>query len=385
MGNLGKFSYVINRCFLSMAAAQEGILVDRLFTYNGNDLVFSKKEQTEEIFFSENSKGNFYGRAKLYPKPSKQNSVVEFSVEDLGDKKALFTKYLDKIKEVLSALKADYGFRYSVNIKINGVYIRDKDLANRPMNIGHVLKNPNPITEVSFSKKDLIKESQYNQSTSHVALRLTDGGLLEITPRNYVYPVSLPEIIDANSYSDTYNNRIHYAIQAMDPTGNVGTYYFISSPEQVGLVKPYMEWYINQLAPQQQQQPQQPQPQQPQQQQPQQQQPQQQQPQQQQPQQQLPQQQQPQQQLPQQQLPQQQLPQLQQMVQPFPIAAISNDSFFLKTVEAKKIKLNENMVELIKTSSGNIFLSNRHEFLEDILQDKIKYDKEFKLYWTLSS
>jgi len=413
-----KTSYVIKSCLLSNAA-KDGVLVDRFFTIVDGQPFFSEKDQSQESFFQNTEKGVVSGRTKLYPTSSKNNSVVEFTIADDGSKKEIFTKYLDEIREVLKVLKQEFGFRFTVGIKLNGEMVRDLDLNNAPMNIGHVLKNPNPQTEVasrvSFKKESQIQgqpqqmqpdiswqqsnqlipeQNQSMQTTTqpgygqmnqqpfsgqspqppqppqpqpqkpkvNVAMGMTDRGALIVAPNKYVYPITFPELVykdlAQDPHNDAYTSKSSYRAEAIDDDGNIETYYFTEKPEQIGLAREWIQYYIDnygylqlQQNPQIQMQQQNIQPQniqsQP-------------------------------------NMPQQGLPMAaQKMVDPFPLTALSKNPSFIKEAQNKKHKLDSvNDIEIIKTSSGNLFMSKKADVL-DVFEGSLNYDEELNIYWKL--
>lgn len=307
-----------------MLSAANEVLFDRYFAYDGDELVFSERGEGKDDFFSKHPKSVISGHAVLYDKRSKSDSFVDFFIDDSGDKKTLFSKYLDKIKEVLSALKERFGFRFDVIIKINGMYIRDKDLYNRPMNIGHVLKNPNPVTEVAHKGiSRIVKEGQSEEDNKkrNVALRMTDSGVLEISPRQYVYPIDVPIPVDNSSYSDNYSNRVLYKVKAVEPTGGaVDEYYFVATPEQVGMVVPYIQEYMQRYS-------------------------------------------------------RGWHPGFQQNV-----SSMGNNISNVASVKAKRLA-NNTKIEAIRTSRGNIYMSKYASYLRGM--GDIKFDTQLGLWWVL--
>ena len=404
-----KTSYTIKSCILSKAT-KDGILVDRFFTVLGGEITFSEKNESQEKFFSENKKGKVSGRARLYPSSSQNDSIVEFIIGDSGNKKEIFSKNLVDIREVLKALKGEFGFRFTTIVKINGDMVMDLDLNNAPMNIGHVLKNPNPQTEVA-SREYIKKESQlqpqnpqmqmpldvqpnfgefYQQPLAqgvpqppqlpqppqppqpkpenlktNVAMGMTDRGALIVPPNKYVYPITFPTLVyndlSKDPHNDAYTSKSSYRAEAVDVNGNISTYFFTETPEQIGLAREWIQYWIDkygylqlqkdpqiqQQLIQEQQSPLQPQ------------------------------------NMPYQQgMPQQN----QQGAAPFPLAALSKNPIFVKEAQSKRDKLNSiNEIEMIKTSMGNLFLSKEVENLEGITDGEPKYDNELKIFWKLEN
>lgn len=326
-----KKGFTINQCLLSTAAKQ-GLLVDRFFVFDGKkNLVFSEKDQPSEDFFRDKPEDSLRGRAKLFSTTADSDSVVEFTVKEQGSKKDIFIKYLDDIKDVLQELKDSFGFRFTASVKLNNEYLRDKELNNAPMNIGHILSNPDPETELASAKR-FSKEGQFNTQQPNTqqpifnVLRITNEGLLETSPRQYAHPIDLPQLVDIER-SDNYVNRPQYRVWAIDNQGKVNLYYFVDSHDHMSVVWPKIEERVREYKAQLSSQP-------------------------------------------------------NNSFSTIPIAAVFKNDLLIKSAEAIKGKLSSgNTVEFIKTSSGNLFFSNNFFDIKGIGVGEVNYDNELDLYW----
>jgi hypothetical protein len=197
---------------------------------------------------------------------------------DIHDIKELLDEFLQEIRDVLGILKKDYGFRYTASIEINNRLLRDIEINNDPMNIGHILMNDNPSSEVVVMEKNAqtytyptnpnmpISPPQYEQ-VSHAyqeieappapqvpqtniinAWRILPDGRLEVVPGYYAKPISEPIVVDASTpQGDRYSPRNRYEMQAINPRSQVRLYSVIASPDvmnpAIKNIRRYMQEY----------------------------------------------------------------------------------------------------------------------------------------------
>ena len=262
---------------LVISQKNNNLLVNRYFVVGADGEVEVSEEDANKNDFFNNFSSNYKvsGRAILYPKGSKGKSIVVFNIDtDIDDIKKLLDEFLVEIREVLNIFKGEYGFRYTASIEINNKLLRDVELNNDPMNIGHILMNDDPSKQVTVMEKsaqmygqtppyqqelyptyqaiEAPPSPQVPQATVINAYRILPDGRLEVVPGYYVKPIEEPIVVDTNApQGDRHAPRNRYEVRALNPEGQVLIYSITTSPDEMSRaitnIRRYTQEYQQQL------------------------------------------------------------------------------------------------------------------------------------------
>jgi len=228
------------RYVYSDKADKERVLVTRSFCVTDDGTVyFSSPTEDDNTFLGKHDDIELCGIAKLYPRGSQQKSFVDFNLPNASDNRQAFVDNKENIISVLSELKSEFGFRYTTRMKFNGTEVQDVEMQG-PMNIGHVLRNPHPETEVAENKVSIKKEAQQQQQNTSVfpAFRLLSDGHIELALREYARPITMPQRTGNAERKDIHSGKEQYVARAITQDDREIVVSFMARPEEIGPIVP---------------------------------------------------------------------------------------------------------------------------------------------------